>query len=115
MQKKVIKTDLGLDDYKQARKKILELDNEVRKLVGEFASVSKEVVRIRRQVNNYTYIANQTFSAAEKQLATDLKAIKDLGLDDSQLVKEFQALKKEEAQLNKIAENLVRQTSKIRG
>lgn len=108
------KVELGVEDYDRYRKDLFKIDNELRKIVGEYASLKKQMISIRQRVSKESVKASQILKEAESQVKKDIKSANDLGVNPSLVTKPFQETKKEEGEIQRIAERIIQATKSIK-
>lgn len=117
MQKKLIKTELGTDDYRRFLKEINGLENQIKKYEGEYKSLASQIVDLRRKITKSIIESNGISSEASKLFVKEFNTLKTLGLEDSgkRLRKEMEAVKLADKALSDKADRIMRQISKVRG
>ena len=105
------RVEFALADYDAALDLIVAESAKIKKQIGKLGSVANDLQQLNKIAGQASVDAGNVLSKAEAQLKQDLKAARDLGVDDSPIKKKFQFLKQQEAELQKLANRMTQAAS----
>tara|TARA_Y100000401_G_scaffold113886_1_gene115194 strand:+ start:26 stop:406 length:381 start_codon:yes stop_codon:yes gene_type:complete len=108
------KVELGVDDYDKFRKQALTDFRKIKELAGEYASISKQLLSIRKRASQLSFDSSSIQKEATAQANKDVKAARELGVDPSIVTKPYNDLMKETDENIKMSERIIQQIGKVR-
>lgn len=105
------RVEFALQDYDAALDLIVAESAKIKKQIGKLGTVANDLQQLNKIAGQASIDAGNALSKAEAQLKQDLKAARDLGVDDSPIKKKFQFLKQQEAELQKLAQRMTQAAS----
>tara|TARA_R100001015_G_C4629230_1_gene189917 strand:- start:2112 stop:2507 length:396 start_codon:yes stop_codon:yes gene_type:complete len=108
------KVELGIDDYQRYLKESFAIRKKIESAVSEFVSVKKQLIAIKNNASKLSVESSQIQKEAEAQATKDVKAAKELGINDAVIMKPYKQVVKDTDDNIKIVERIVKQLGGIR-
>lgn len=102
------KVEFAMDDYDFFASKLKDVLKNVKKAAQRAEEAHGQLTKLRGVARELAFSGNTFVKDAEKQLAKDMKAAKNLGVDPTPFNKEFKKVVKVQEQVDKVINDLLR-------